>query len=126
MSRRVYLLGAGLALVALALAVTDWALSLRPGVTEANAKRIRPGMTVQQVEGLMGGPADYTGPPIRWTVFEQSGPRVIISWVGFWTGIEGYAAVFFDQHGRVERADFDPDPSNPPGPLARLRAWLGW
>ena len=33
MSRRVYLLGVGLALVALALAVTDWALSLQPGVT---------------------------------------------------------------------------------------------
>ena len=34
MPRRVYLLGVGLALVALALAVTDWALSLQPGVTE--------------------------------------------------------------------------------------------
>ena len=37
MSRRVYLLGVGLALVALGLALTDWALSLQPGVTEANA-----------------------------------------------------------------------------------------
>ena len=45
MSRRVYLLDMGLALVALALAVTDWALSLRPGVTEAHARRIRVGMT---------------------------------------------------------------------------------
>jgi hypothetical protein len=46
MARRVYLLGVGLAMVALALAFTDWALSLRRGVTEANAKRIRPGMTL--------------------------------------------------------------------------------
>ena len=35
MSRRIYLLGVGLALVALALAFTDWALSFQPGVTEA-------------------------------------------------------------------------------------------
>ena len=38
MSRRVYLLGLGVALVALALAFTDWALSLRPRVTEANVR----------------------------------------------------------------------------------------
>src|SRR5215470_17396217 len=56
MSRRVYLLGVGLALVALALAVADWALSLQPGVTEANVRRIRQGMTVPEVEALLGGP----------------------------------------------------------------------
>src|SRR5262249_10302590 len=60
MPRRVYLLGVGLALVALALAFTDWALSLRPGVTEANVKRIRPGMTLTDVEALMGCP------PLPW------------------------------------------------------------
>ena len=38
MPRRVYLLGVGLALVALALAFTDWALSLRPGVAAAHRK----------------------------------------------------------------------------------------
>ena len=47
MSRRVYLLGVGLALVALALAVTDWALSLQPEATEANVKRIRKGLTLR-------------------------------------------------------------------------------
>jgi hypothetical protein len=53
MSRRVYLLGVGLAL---ALAVTNWALSLQPGVTEANCRRIRPGMTLAEVETLLGEP----------------------------------------------------------------------
>ena len=38
MPRRAYLLGAGLALLALALAFTDWALSLGPGPMEANVK----------------------------------------------------------------------------------------
>jgi hypothetical protein len=41
MSRRVYLLGIGLALVALAFVVTD-TLFWEPGLTEANARRIRP------------------------------------------------------------------------------------
>jgi hypothetical protein len=34
----------GLALVALALAVTEWALTLQTRVTQAKLKRIRPGM----------------------------------------------------------------------------------
>ena len=58
MSRRVYLLGVGLALVALALAFTDWALSLQPGVTEANARRIREGVTLAEVEGIFGRSPD--------------------------------------------------------------------
>jgi hypothetical protein len=61
MPRGVYLLGEGLALVALALALTDWALSLRPGVTEANVKRIRKGMTLAEAEALLGGPAQRAG-----------------------------------------------------------------
>src|SRR4051794_40501829 len=54
MSRGVYQLGVGMALVALAFVVTDWALSLRPGVTEANVKRVRPGMRLEEVRRLLG------------------------------------------------------------------------
>jgi hypothetical protein len=59
MSRRVYLLGVGIVLVAMGLAFTDWMLSLH-GVTEANAKRIRPGMPMAKVEALLGKP-DHKG-----------------------------------------------------------------
>ena len=52
MSRRVYLLGVGITLVALALAFTDWALSVQPGVTEANVRPVRPGMQLAEVEGM--------------------------------------------------------------------------
>jgi hypothetical protein len=52
-SRGVYLLGVGLALVALAFALTD-ALLWRPGVTEANVRRIRPGMKRTEVEAVLG------------------------------------------------------------------------
>ena len=59
MSRRVYLLGVGLALVALAFVLTD-RLLWQPGLTEVNVKRLRPGMTLAEVEALLGGPATDT------------------------------------------------------------------
>jgi hypothetical protein len=115
MPRRVYLLGLGLALVALALAVTDWALSLQPGVTKANAKRIRPGMTLRQVEAILGGPGTFLG---------KEHPRSPENHV-LWESVDAWALVGFDQRGRVMSAICFPQEQRPP-PLARLRAWLGW
>src|SRR5262245_4174386 len=54
MSKQVYLLGVGVALVALAFAVTHQLLTPPPGVTEANVTRLRPGMTLNQVEAILG------------------------------------------------------------------------
>src|SRR5438105_8434205 len=71
MRRRAYLWLAGLALVVLALLLTD-RLLWQPGLTEDNVRRIRPGVTLAEVEALFGGPAadtfempaDY--PAYRW------------------------------------------------------------
>ena len=115
MSRRVYLLGVGIALVALALAFTDWALSLRPGVTEANAKRIRAGMTLEQVESILGSrPNERID---RW----RGGPPEACAWYG----AGGVIIVDFRKNGRVRRGDWNADGPEP-NPLARLRSWLGW
>jgi hypothetical protein len=54
MSRGVFVLGIGVALIALGLALTVWGISLRPGLSEANVKRIGAGMTVEEVRGLLG------------------------------------------------------------------------
>jgi hypothetical protein len=56
----VYMLGVGIALAALAFAVTDALLTPppTPGVTEANVRRIRQGMSLAKVEGILGRPAD--------------------------------------------------------------------
>jgi hypothetical protein len=84
MPRGVYLLGGGLALVALGFALTDALLS-GPGVTAANARRILPGMSREQVERILGGPGDVEGS-------ELDGP-----WsarVYAWRGPEGTAYVF--------------------------------
>ena len=54
MSRRALLWLAGVTLVALALLLTD-RLLWQPGLTEDNVRRLRPGMTLAEVEALLGG-----------------------------------------------------------------------
>ena len=116
MSRRVFLLGLGLALVALALAFTDWVLSLQPGVTEANAKRIREGMTIEEVQAILGGlPRDRELQLGGWHV---------------WTGEEGEVLVGFDRATHkvrwVSRFNIPYWRQVNRGPFTRLRSWLGW
>ena len=114
MSRRVYLLGVGLALVALAFVVTD-ALLWRPGVTEANVRRIRPGMKRTEVEAVLG---------------RQNGGTIIMGGlprIEVWEGECGVANVQFDRQGGTQAAQFlTAPPTRESNPLARLRAWLGW
>jgi hypothetical protein len=118
MSRRVYLLGVGLALVALALAVTDWALSLQPGVTEANVRRIREGMTLAEAERLLGGP-----PQMAWYM----GRSVLHPpFIAGWRGESGYALLWVNDSATVDRVEWTGRRGAKPGALARLRAWLGW
>jgi hypothetical protein len=117
MSRHVYLLGVGLALVALALAFTDWALSLRPGVTEANFRRVRPGMTLAEVEALLGGKAGRKA-------FLNHGE----GYLGLWAGPDGTAHVVFSCFNAKEYTVLYSAFRRAGGAssLARLRAWLGW
>jgi hypothetical protein len=114
MSRGVYLLGVGIVLVAGAFLLTD-ALLWRPGVTEANVRRIRPGMQRTEVEAVLG---------------RQNGGTIIMGGhprIEFWEGACGVANVQFDRHGRTLAAQFlTAPPTRESNPLARLRTWLGW
>jgi len=86
----------------------------RDGLVEV--RRLRPGMTLAEVEALLGGPAadsfempaDY--PAYRWQREWREGGEVVV--------------VQFFADGRVMAAQGRGRPQ--PGPLARLRAWLGW
>jgi hypothetical protein len=130
MSGRVFLLGVGLVLVALAFLLTD-ALLWRPGVTEANVQRIRRGKTLAEVEAVLGQPS-------RCCVYRNCGypnvplgeryERLVTSYQAriWWhvNGVEVGCVTF--RGGRVIHAFFDLSKSPHPSPFARLCAWLGW
>ncbi len=125
MSSRVYLLGIAMVLVALAFVITDGVLGSGPGVTEANVRRIRVGMTLQEVEAILGGPGKGPVPgPNGWGTGFQ---RFEFDSIYYWTGRGGTAVVYISIRGStptVYCAGFSR--TEQPSPLARLRDWLGW
>jgi hypothetical protein len=140
MPRLVYLSGVGLALVALAFAVTDAALGPRPGVTEANVRRIKPGMLKGEVEAILGGPGQWMGmdgkTSWKWDYYDWSGPagRVRVTFGGphypWDSGKEGGHFLGSRRPGFVRRPGGVEDVylwrTAWPNPLDRLRDWLGW
>ncbi len=122
-ARQLVWVGIALCVVALALGVTWRFLGLTPGVTDANFRRVRSGMTVAEVETILG-PHPGLGRPL------QVGEVISgLLWRGeqvegfVWLGDDGRAthASWHDREGRVSY-------STPGGksPLAPLRALFGW
>ncbi|MCI0464611.1 MAG: outer membrane protein assembly factor BamE [Gemmataceae bacterium] len=121
MPRRVYLLGVGMVLVVLAFVITDALLGSRPGVTEANVRRIRAGMTLQEVEAILGEPGRIV-----------AGGGTLSGWttVYSWIGPAGTATVSlrssmpWDSPPTVGSAFFQRTAQ--PNPLGRLLSRPGW
>jgi hypothetical protein len=105
--RRLAWVGVALTVVALAFGVTVAVLESAPGVTEANVRRICPGMTPAEVETLLGGPPGDLGieswPDVGRTVDEWPSRGV---WV--WNGAAGSAWVRLHGSGRVQSARWVP------------------
>jgi hypothetical protein len=119
MRRRALLWLAGLALVVGALLLTD-RLLWTPGLTEDNVRRIRPGMTLVEVEALLGGPASW-----EMDMWEgQGGAELGYRWLRHWRAEGATVDVQFRADGTVMAAGGGKRARS--GPLARLRSWLDW
>jgi hypothetical protein len=125
LSRRhwLYLLLAAIMAVVAAGGWVYW-LEVRPGITRQNAARIQDGMTIAEVEALLGGPAgDYQTPGRPHTTYMYHYAHPVGSVEKKWIGDEGLAIVAFDSEGRVvvhlyiDAADYSMH--------ARLRRWIG-
>ena len=94
-------------------------------VSLANCEHIRDGMTLAEVEEVLGGPPGTYGSGMVLV----AGPGVMSlsdRYEHWWTD-EGLLLVRFDQQGRSSGFTFCGGVLfPPPSPLDRLRAWLGW
>jgi hypothetical protein len=129
-----------------ALAVGAWLFWPRTAITRENAAKIQPGMTLAEVEAILGGPAreettgqvtlDQDDTPaggasaviralrerqlvdlLDWTTLGPRVPRWQSNHVLVW--------VRFDAEGRVAEFSTFPMRRAAEGPLDRLRCWLG-
>ena len=110
---------AGLALVVGALLLTD-RLLWQPGLTEDNVRRVRPGMTLAEVEELLGGPAAET---IDWQVEGTMHAPTSVRWRWRWQAEGAAVDVQFFADGTAMAAG---GRKLTPGPLARLPSLLRW
>jgi hypothetical protein len=120
MSRRTYILCMiGAALVLATFWLTN-RLLWQPGLTEENIRNSRPGMTLEEVEALLGGPA-------TWEVDmrdEQGGAAMGYRWLRHWKVEGAVVDMQFFADGTVMFAGSRGRPQ--PGILARVRTWVGW
>ena len=97
----------------------------------ANFERIRDGMTLQEVENLLGGPpGNYSRIPDKeaglWTIDPDRPDLNRQFFIGreVWSGDELAVAVWFDDQGRVVRKESHQTLDR--GFVQRLRDFLGW
>lgn len=109
--RRFLLLGmAGIACLVLLGMV--WLLKFRPGITQSNCERIREGMTLQEVQSVLGGPpGNYSRFPDKeaglWTIDADRPDLNREFFIGreVWIGNELAVAVWFNDEERVEKKE---------------------
>ena len=109
-----------LALPALvALTGGGWLFWPRTAITRENAAKIQVGMTLAEVEAILGGPARDEAPKRQVLVKIQS-----VHHDCEWNSDHVSVWVHLDAQGRVTECRAIPVPPAP-GPLERLRRWLG-
>lgn len=130
MKRRLVWVGIAVCL-ALAVCLSAWLLSRPHPVNRANFQRIQVGMTLAEVEDILGPPGDHAGVIYlsrcrlsgRWPESERDDQGA-----GFeWMSNEGEIAIWFDEDRRVAKTRFwEPQVCQPPVILDRIHSRLGW
>ena len=104
-------------LVVSAIVLLLWPQS---AITRDNAAQIRPGMTVSEVEEILGGPARDEAPewaPMR-QMFQSVRPDLE------WSSDQVSVRVYLEADGRVKESRAIPAPPGSRDIVARLRRWL--
>ncbi|HEV3260877.1 MAG TPA: hypothetical protein VG013_28755 [Gemmataceae bacterium] len=91
-------------------------------ITMANAKKIREGMTQEEVAAIIGPPGDYTTGPC---VVNLHGTSVPGTRFENWTSDEAHIFIGFDKRGRVAGWNFWPVGRYTPSFCDRARHLLG-
>ena len=127
-NRRFWLLGMAGSACLVALGIV-WLLEFRSGITKSNYRRIREGMTLQEVETVLGGPpGNYSRFPDKeaglWTIDADRPDLNREFFIGreVWVGNELAVAVWFNDEERVQKKEVNQMPKR--DLLQRLRDLL--
>jgi hypothetical protein len=101
-------------------------------ITLENFDRIRKGMSMADVEGILGPPGDYSNGPVNYDgsamvyFVPAEGTSVV-----HWTGDAGFGRVYFDSSGKVDDQVFEPGRREKQSPIDNLlwrakRQWRRW
>jgi hypothetical protein len=124
MTRRLLLFALPIAVV-LALAIA-WGLWPRTAITAENATRIQPGMTLAEVEEILGGPAGYYNSPDDVPVIVNEALYRLLDGCETkeWHGRRCWILVSFDKQGRGREACINPCIPAPETFLGKINSWL--
>ena len=115
--RRLLLIVAAVCLLLAVPFVVRWAMTPVPGVTNENFKRLHTGMTLEEMEAILGERAELqhvAGMPVHTWTGKDSGVSVIENAPGYMVGWH------FRNGYPIAQLASPPDPL-----LTKIRRWLG-
>ena len=123
-NRRRWLLVLAAVSAVLALAMGSWPRRPRTAITWENAAQVRPGMTLPEVETVLGGPARYEATaPISYCLLEAEGFDPAAPRPPEWVSDEVRVMVYLDGDHRVQRCA--PVVVRREGFVQIVRRWFG-
>jgi len=123
MRKRLLVVTGLLAILGVSAFVVVWLVLPRDRISESNCQLIREGMSLLEVEAVLGGPAGaYTSDGKDWSMgMLSNGMRQTGHTVQVWVGDDGGIRIEFDEDERVAVPQWCPRRVSF---IARVRAWM--